>query len=80
MIHLTVFDALIIEQEMRTDRANRYGWMRADTADSPRSGRFGAVLNALVAFLPGKNSSRKIEPVSTSDVPATATSQTQGVM
>lgn len=80
MIHLTALDTLIIEHELRTSRANRFGWLQADTAGSRRSGRFGVMLYALAAFFPAKKSSRQIEPVPTDDVAVATTSQIQGVM
>lgn len=80
MIHLTTLDALTLEHNLRTKRANRYGWLQADTPVRRKSAQFGAVLNALVALIPGKKSSRQIEPVSTSEAAVSATSQLQGVM
>lgn len=78
MITFTAFDALTLEHDRRTAKANRYGWLRSTPPSKRRFARFGAVLNAIGVLIHGTSSDRAVEPVSTGDVGGLATGQTQG--
>ena len=78
MFTFTTADVHTIEHNLRTDRANLFGWLQETTSGSQRPAGSSAVISRLIKSMFSSGQSRRVELPASDDMVGSAMSHLHG--